>query len=128
MTDKPPVAIVGAGSIGAGFAIVHATAGRPVLLHDARPDAAEAAIGRIADTLADLDKHGLLDEPPGAILGRIGAVTELEAAVASASFVHECVSENPDLKRQVSKDIDEIAPGDAVIASATSADAVVRAS
>ncbi|MDJ0939817.1 MAG: 3-hydroxyacyl-CoA dehydrogenase [Woeseiaceae bacterium] len=122
MTDQQgPVAIVGAGSIGAGFAIVHATAGRSVLLYDAQPEAAEAAIGRIAETLADLEHFELLDEPPAAVLARVSAAASLEDAVAKAAFVHECVSENLDLKRQVTADIDARAPGDAVIGSASSA-------
>ena len=53
-TDVAPVAIVGAGSIGAGWAIVFATAGRPVRLQDTAPERLTTAPAEIRARLADL--------------------------------------------------------------------------
>jgi L-gulonate 3-dehydrogenase len=119
--DHRPVAIVGAGSIGAGFAIVHAAAGRSVVLCDAQPQAIEDATRRIDETLADLATFGLVDETPAAVAARIGASSDLSAAVRDASFIHECVPEDLELKKSVTREIDELAPADSVIASASSA-------
>jgi len=115
------IAIVGAGSIGASFAIVHAAAGRPVYIHDARADAIESAMTRIGTTLGDLSGHGLIDEEPATVAARIEAADDLGHAVGAAAFVHECVSEDLDLKKQLTADIDARAPPGAVIGSASSA-------
>ena len=114
------IAIVGAGSIGASFAVVHAAAGRPVLIHDADADAIDAAMTRIEATLADLFEYGLIDREPAGVAARIKAARDLEHAVGTAAFVHECVSEDLDLKKKVFKELDELCRPDIVLASNTS--------
>ena len=47
--SRPPVGVVGTGTMGAGIAQVAALAGRRVLLIDAVPGAAERAIGHVRD-------------------------------------------------------------------------------
>ena len=120
-TPVPTIAIVGAGSIGASFAIVHATAGRPVRLYDAAPEAVDAAFRRIDASLEDLQRHGLLDEDPTVVAARIERAVGLEQATGNAAFVHECVSENLELKQRLTAEIDECAAPEAIIGSASSA-------
>ena len=115
------IAVVGAGSIGSSFAIVHAAASHEVRLHDADPQAAENALERIRDTLEDLAEFDLLASTPAAVVDRISMSSELEDAVHDASFIHECAPEDLDIKRQLTAEIDGLAPRDAVIASASSA-------
>ena len=79
-TDVAPVAIVGAGSIGAGWAIVFATAGRPVRLHDTAPERLTTALAEVGARLADLQEFGLLREAPAAILARIAGTPDLNDA------------------------------------------------
>src|SRR5262249_4025114 len=62
----PTVAIIGTGLIGRSWAIVFAAAGWQVRLTDASAGALEAAPGLIAEGLADLAGHGLVDDPEGA--------------------------------------------------------------
>ncbi len=129
MTDPAPkpgaadaaIAIVGAGSIGSSFAVVHATAGRAVTLFDAASDAMQSAEERMLLTLTDLREHGLLDEDPAAVLARVSFADDLESAVGKAGFIHECVSENPDLKARLTAEIDACARRGVVIGSASSA-------
>ena len=116
-----PVAVIGAGSIGCGMAIVLARAGHAVRLHDVAPAALAAAEAGIAARLADLAASGLLDEPAGTIAERIAATTDLAAALAGAVFVQECAPEDVEAKTALFAALDRLAPADAVLASSSSA-------
>jgi NADPH-dependent 2,4-dienoyl-CoA reductase/sulfur reductase-like enzyme len=61
--EKRPVAVVGTGLVGAGWAIVFARAGHPVRLFDSVPGAAERALEMIKDRLAGLAEDGLINSP-----------------------------------------------------------------
>src|SRR5579859_5903984 len=115
-----PVAIIGGGSIGVGFALVFARAGFPVRVQDPDPARRAAVPGEIAERLRDLDGHGLIAEAPDAILARVAVVAGLEAAVADAVLVQECAPEQLPLKRQLFAELDRLARPDAVLASASS--------
>lgn len=124
MTNGPKpsesVAIIGAGSIGAAWAILFAAAGFRVRLQDTdgqRLDASRAVIGV---RLAELDAHGLVGDPAEAVLGRIRFLPDLEAALASATYVQECVPESLDLKRELFADLDRLAAPAAILASSSS--------
>jgi 3-hydroxyacyl-CoA dehydrogenase len=116
-----PVAVIGAGSIGCGMAIVLARAGHPVRLYDVAPAALAAAEKGIAASLADLAAFGLLDEPAKAIAGRIAATTDLAAAVIGAVHVQECAPEVLEAKTAAFAALDRLAPPDAILASSSSA-------
>lgn len=118
--DVAPVAIVGAGSIGTGWAIVFATAGHPVRLHDTAPERLAAAQSEICARLTDLQEFGLLAEAPAAILARIAGTPDLNECVAGAGHVQECVPEQPELKRAVFAALDASSPADCPIASSSS--------
>ena len=49
-----PVAVIGAGLVGAGWAIVFAQAGLDVRIYDANPQATERALTLIAEQLKEL--------------------------------------------------------------------------
>jgi len=115
-----PVAIVGAGSIGTGWAIVFATAGRPVRLHDTLSERLVAAHAEIDARLADLQSFGLVHEPPATILARIDFTTDLARSVAGAGHVQECAPEQLELKRAVFATLDAASPADCPIASSSS--------
>ena len=63
-----PIAVIGAGTMGAGIAQVAAVAGHPVLVYDAAPGAAERAVGAVRDRIAALVERGT-DE----LTARLGA-------------------------------------------------------
>ena len=130
MSDRPAVAIVGAGRMGRGLAHVFAYAGHRVAVIDlkARPkderrrlaDDARAEVRRSLEALAD---HGALPmarvEP---LLSRVTIAGAAEAgeALAAAGFVFEAVPERLDAKRAALGVIGRAAAADAVVASATS--------
>src|SRR5690349_20103651 len=93
------VAIVGAGSIGAGWARVFARAGFSVTLNDVDETQLGRAEAIIAERLAELGAYSLLPDTPAAVAGRIRYEADLAQAVAEADLVVEAAPEVLDLKR-----------------------------
>jgi len=121
MADRSPIAIIGAGSIGTGFALVFAGSGHPVRLYDIAPARLDTAIGKLHRRLADLEAFGLLEASHEAIAARVTTTPSLEAALADAVLAIECAPEDLATKQAVFADLDRLARSDAVLASATSA-------
>jgi len=115
------VALVGAGLVGAGWAIVFARAGSQVLLYDAQPAQVARALERIAASLADLESLGLLREPPATLAARIRGASTLDAALADAEYVQESIVEDLDAKRVLYAAMDASAAPGTILASSTSA-------
>ncbi len=57
------MAVIGAGLVGAGWAIVFAQAGLSVRIYDADPHATETALTLIEAQLKELESFGLVDDP-----------------------------------------------------------------
>ena len=106
VTDGRPVAVVGAGLVGSGWAVVFARAGLPVRLFDTRPEAMDAAMATCANQLAGLEKHGLLTEAVGDILSRMTPVASLGEAVEGVAYVQESVLERKAVKRALMEELD----------------------
>ena len=119
MLDGKPVAIVGAGLVGAGWAIVFAQAGLTVRLYDANPLATESAIRFIADELRDLAAFGLVEDPDSAFR-LLTPVSTLAEAVDGAAYVQESVLEHVELKRRLMEELERLASSDLVIGSSSS--------
>ncbi len=115
------VAIVGAGSIGAAWAVVFARAGIGVALYD--PDAAQrdAARDEISARVTDLAEFELIDETPPGVLARIAMKDTLGNAVSGAHWVQECAPEDLDLKRSLFADLNGLCPDNVILASSSSA-------
>lgn len=118
---RRPIALIGSGTIGRGWAVVFARAGHPVALHDREPRAIDEAIGLIESSLNDLAAYDLLDETPATVLARIRPVRDLVEAVAGAVHVQESVAETVEVKRAVFAELDRLCAPDAVLASSSSA-------
>jgi L-gulonate 3-dehydrogenase len=114
------VAVIGAGSIGTGWAVLFAAAGFTVHLQDIDSRRLAAARDEAAARLGDLAAHGLLDQPAARVAACIGTTTALEAALADAAHVQECVPEQLDLKQRLFARLDELAPAGCPIASSSS--------
>ncbi|MGH6929892.1 MAG: 3-hydroxyacyl-CoA dehydrogenase [Dongiaceae bacterium] len=114
------VAIVGAGSIGAAWAIVFAMAGFRVKLQDTESGRLESSRATIRARLADMGGCGLAAEPAEAILARIEFLSDFAAALAGAGYVQECVPEDLDLKRSLFAELDRLAAPTAILASSSS--------
>ena len=115
-----PVAIVGAGSIGVGWAIVFARAGHPVALHDPAPERRAACGGELRERLTGLSSFGLLAEDVDAIAGRVTVCAELAEAVQGAVHVQENAPESVPVKAELFAALDALCPPSVTLASSSS--------
>lgn len=115
------IAIVGAGSIGIGWALHFASHGHEVRLYDVDAAQRSSVDSRIRERLALLKDHGLIGEGIETIAARISTHESLAKAVEGAGYIQECGPENVDFKRQLFLEIEGSASDDAVIASSSSA-------
>jgi 3-hydroxybutyryl-CoA dehydrogenase len=107
------VAIIGAGLMGHGLALVFAEGGHEVLITDTFPEILKTAKTRIAETLKTLGR----DETA---IVQVATVPTLEAAVVSADFIVEAAPEKLDLKQDLFAQIERAAKPNAILASNTS--------
>jgi L-gulonate 3-dehydrogenase len=119
MADISRVAIVGAGLVGSGWAIVFARAGMTVRVFDGQASIRTSVLGHIAASLAELADIGLVDDVE-AVLGRISVADTLVEALADADFVQESVFERTDVKTAVSLEIDRAMRPEAIVGSSSS--------
>ena len=116
----PAVAIIGSGLIGRAWANVFARAGWQVRLWDPEPAVREKAVGLVADSLADLARHGLVADARAAA-SRLSSCDSLEDAADAVDFVQENGPELLDVKVETFGRLDRVARPDCVLASSTSA-------
>ena len=107
------VAVLGAGLMGHGLAIVFADGGHRVTITDPLAAAREAAMARIGGTLAGLGWDA-------AALSRIDVAPDLASAVKDADIVIEAAPEKLELKQSIFAEVERHAPPQAVLASNTS--------
>ena len=107
--------------MGHGIAQVLAGSPGPVMLYDVSEQALERAVGRIDESLALLERKGLLSEDArGSSLSRIATTTDLAEAVESASFVLEAAPEHLAVKQRLFAELERLAPIDAILATNSS--------
>lgn len=114
------VAVIGAGSIGIAWTIVHACAGLRVRLYERDPQLRNAALAEVALKLDDLTDVGLVAETSAAVLERITVWDSVADALVGAGYVQECVVEDLDVKRAMFAELDRLADPSVVLASSTS--------
>jgi 3-hydroxybutyryl-CoA dehydrogenase len=120
------VFVAGAGLMGHGIAQVHAATGLEVVLYEPDITRAEAGRERIAGNLDRAVAKGRLDPADrDRTLSRIGA-TDDRAAVASVDLVIEAVFEDIDVKSDLWRELDRLAPVGAIFASNTSSISIDR--
>ncbi|MBL4612717.1 MAG: hypothetical protein JKY91_03140, partial [Emcibacter sp.] len=120
LSPSNAVAVIGAGTMGAGIVQVAATAGHTVYLFDTSPEAIDKGIAQIEKFLArSVSKGRMDDEKRIAILGRIKRCDKLED-LAPVKLVIEAIVENIDIKRSVFSQLEDILDEDAILASNTS--------
>ncbi len=114
------VGIVGAGTMGGGIAINLAQHGFRVLLHDARPEAAAAAVTAAAAFYARaVEKGRMAEADANAAVGRLAVAASL-ADLAGADLVIEAVFEDFALKAQLLEELSPLLHPDALVATNTS--------
>jgi L-gulonate 3-dehydrogenase len=117
---QKPVAVVGAGLVGAGWAIAFARAGLTVRVYDANDRISKEAIPWAAEQLVALHAHGLIDESPHEVAKRLVLVDSLQDAVDGAAYVQESVLERQDVKRKLMTDLEAVADATLIIGSSSS--------
>ena len=114
------VGVVGGGIMGNGIAQVFATSEFEVVLVDARAELVERALRAITKSLDRVaKKQGWAPEQAPAVLRRIHGSAEL-SAVRDCPLIIEAVTEDLDIKREIFKALDSLAPAGSVLASNTS--------
>ena len=114
------VGIVGAGLIGRSWANVFARAGWQVQVWDPLAAQRATAQAQIAQSLQELQVHGLVNDAAAAA-ARVTVMATLEEAVADADYVQESGPETLDIKLATFAALDSAAPAHCVLASSTSA-------
>lgn len=108
------IAVVGAGLIGRSWALVFARGGLPVRVWDANPEVLERLAADIGTMIGDAGADPATAE-------RISAVSTLSDALDGADWVQENGPEKLEVKRALFAELDRLAPGDAILASSSSA-------
>ena len=111
------VAVIGTGVIGASWTALFLANGLEVVATDVAPDA-EAALKRfVAAAWPALQRLGLAS---GASQSKLTFTAALAAAVKDADLVQENGPEKIDFKRTLYRQLDDLLPGDVIIASSSS--------
>ncbi|MFJ7731255.1 3-hydroxybutyryl-CoA dehydrogenase [Lysinibacillus sp. NPDC097231] len=114
------VMVIGAGQMGSGIAQVCAQAGFDVKLNDMEQEFFERGLGVITKNLTrDVEKGRKTEDEKAAILGRISMSLDLQDASA-VDIIIEAAVENMEVKQSIFKQIDQIAPAHAILATNTS--------
>ena len=120
------VAVVGAGTMGAGIAQLALENGHEVVLHDVDAEAVARGRERIRDGLLrrarklDLDDESAEEWADGR-LAALREATTLDEAAAAADVVIEAALEDVDLKRTIFRALDAAALPETILATNTSA-------
>lgn len=114
------VMVIGSGQMGSGIAQVLAQAGYTVILNDINQTFVDGGLGKIVKQLdRSVEKGRMSEEEAQAAKGRIS--TSIDYADANdVDLVIEAATENRDIKLSIFKQLDEITPAHAILASNTS--------
>lgn len=119
--DVRVVAVIGAGTMGAGIAQVCAQVGWETRLFDAFPEGLAKGMSAI-DAFWDkgIARGKTTAEQKSAWSGNLSAVADMGEAVDGADLVIEAVPEIMDLKQKIFCDLETLAPPHAILATNTS--------
>ena len=118
MIDRSaPIAVIGAGTMGAGIAQVAAVAGHPVMVYDAAEGTAGRAVRAVRERVAGLIAKGRLDLDPSRLrLEAVSGLTEL----APAQCVIEAVAEDLAVKQDLFARLEKVVTPGCILATNTS--------
>ena len=120
------VGIVGAGTMGNGIAQACAMAGLNVVMVDISDAAVQKGLGTVAGSLDRLiKKEKITADDKAAALARIKGTTNYDDLKA-AQIAIEAATENEDIKIKILKQLNDIMPSEAIIASNTSSISITK--
>jgi 3-hydroxybutyryl-CoA dehydrogenase len=111
------IAVVGAGLMGHGIALVMARAGHQVTITDPAAETLQTVHERIGESLRTL---GVAEADTTECVQRVTGSATVAEAVAAADFVVEAAPEKLPLKQRIFAEIEASAPANAILASNTS--------
>lgn len=111
--------VVGAGTMGNGIAQTAAISGYEVTMMDIAPEPIEAGMAAIKKSVEKFLGKGVIDEAQKEAALGISTSLNLEPS-KQADLVIEAATENPDLKIDLFKELDQLAPEGSILASNTS--------
>jgi 3-hydroxybutyryl-CoA dehydrogenase len=117
--------VIGAGTMGNGIAQIAATSGYTVTCMDVMEAALEKARVNIQKSTAKLLDKGIITAEQRASTERINFVSNPDYA-HEADLVIEAATENPDLKFEIFREMDEIAQSNAILATNTSSISITK--
>ncbi len=121
------ITVIGAGTMGNGIAHVFAMFGHKVSLADISQAALDKAIATISKNLDRMvAKEKISEAAKNETLANISTFTDLSEAIANADLAVEAATENVDLKLRIFKQMDELAPKDAILATNTSSISITK--
>ena len=121
------VSIIGAGTMGNGIAHVFAQHGHSVTLIDLDQERLDAALATIDKNLGrQVKKEMLTVAEQEEALARITLGTSISDGVVEADLVVEAATENPEIKAQIFRSMDEDAPEKAILATNTSSISITQ--
>jgi 3-hydroxybutyryl-CoA dehydrogenase len=118
--EGAPVGVVGAGTMGAGIALVAARAGHPVRLLDVRPGAARAAVAVQRRRLDALSARGRMPEAAARDAGARLTVADRTTDLADCEVVVEAVAEDLAVKRALLAELETVVGEACLLATNTS--------
>ncbi len=115
------VALLGAGMVGHGLALHFAKAGCQVSLYSRTQQTLDKAIENIrANLLVLLQGQASVENEAEKVISRIRTTRNLNEAVAKAPIIIESVAEDLKVKQDLFKELDQMSPGDVILATNTS--------
>lgn len=121
------VAVIGSGTMGNGIAHVFAQYGYDVHLIDINENALQKALQTISKNMDRQIAKGLITEQDKQqALQRIKTFTSIENAVTDRDLVVEAATENPTIKLDIFKKLDNLTPSHCILASNTSSISITK--
>ena len=115
------VSVIGSGTMGNGITHLFAQHGFKVTMVNLQQVALDNALAIISKNLDRQVKKGIITvENKEEIFSNISCTTDLPAGVSNAELVVEAVTEDPELKSTIFKQLDQYAPSECILASNTS--------
>jgi 3-hydroxybutyryl-CoA dehydrogenase len=120
------IGVIGAGTMGNGIAQVASRAGLLVVMHDIADEFLARGLSAIEKSIQrDVDKQRLAAEEKQRIVAGIKPTKEL-TALGDVDFVVEAVTEDPAVKLDMFRKLDQIVRPDVILASNTSSISITK--
>ena len=121
------IAVIGAGTMGNGIAHAFAQFGFEVNLVDISKEMLDKSLNTISKNIDRQVNKGLVTpENKISILSNISTFTNLATGVEHAELVIESATENVELKLNIFRELDQVAPDDCILATNTSSISITK--